>query len=524
MAPERVDAICIVGGGDAGLLAALALEQGVPETDITVVDDFEESVPEVGKSTLYYLVDFLHNTLAIDPSHLFAEVDTAWKTTVYFEDWCGVGPFHSPLGNTLPIVDQPDKTSESTSLADRRTVPRDRATISGRNARIFDEFYYRYQKQNFETMYGTIAETPGKTPLVVDPDNVFDVTKGLPDVAYHFNARSLNRFLRELCRDRGITLVDDRIDRVETDNDRIRRLHGQTDSYTADLYVDASGFRHLLMTALGNELRPFDLPVDAALVTTTDIDLSEVTSATVITSADAGWCWQIDTCEVRDLGYVYSTDHISTSDAREEFVAHRPELDAQTSFDHYTFDSGVLATPWMNNCVGVGNAAGFVEPLQSTALTTSALTADRIAAGLGKHGRYNHAGLRDLFNDVTHTTWDEVYRFISLYYKYASGDTPFWTDATEINPEPTPQYQSYQASGFTAPEDYFRFTRTAADLNNYYLYYLILRELGVDSEFYESLDHEVDPEIPKIVDEHTASLPEKVEQYLSYEEFEHGFG
>ena len=105
---DPIDRITIVGGGDAGLMTALALEKGLDDPDIVVIDDFDESVPEIGKSTLTFVAYFLHNLLDIDRPRMIRDVKLAFKTTVFFEDWCGVGPFHSPLGEILPLVTRGD--------------------------------------------------------------------------------------------------------------------------------------------------------------------------------------------------------------------------------------------------------------------------------------------------------------------------------------------------------------------------------------------------------------------------------
>ena len=513
---EKITSIHVVGGGDAGLLTALALNKGLADTEITVIDDFEQSVPEVGKSTLSALLRFLYQSLEIDRERLITNVKLAWKTTVYLKDWCGK-EFHSPLGSSIPVVNhrEGDTVTEPLSAPEKWLDPNHEAE--------FHEFYYRYLNGDFATMYGELAERPGKTPFTIAKDGRFTAEKGVPEAAYHFNSLSLNRFLRTLCDERGVELVDDRITEVAVSEDRIESIEGESERYVADLYVDATGFARVLMNELDNEFLSFDLPVDSAHVTTTDISLSDIVSATVVTTGDAGWFWQIDTVDVRDLGYVYSSSHISDEEAKREFIEHRDEEIDPDEIRTYRFESGVLERPWTANCVATGNALGFVEPLQSTALTTTALLAERLARLLSKHGRINHRGLRELYNDSTRATWEEVYDFVSIYYIFNSGTTQFWKDARKINPEEIPHHGAYQDSGFSAPEDRRGLTRTFTDVNDYHLYHVILRELGVDSMFYEKLDLEVDEEVARKVDAYTASLPDRAEEFLSYEELFQSF-
>jgi tryptophan halogenase len=512
---EEIESITVVGGGDAGLLTALALDRELDGVEVVVVDDSDESVPEVGKSTLSYVVTFLQDCLGIDIGRVIGEVKLAWKATVYFEDWTGLDPFHSPLGQALPITSDDDDAAGP-----------EINNLTPSHEDEFHEFYHRYERRDFSTLYELVAETPGVAPIAIHRDDVSTIEQPLPSASYHFNSRSFNEFLRKVYRERGGNLVGDRITRVETSGDRIDRLVGETDDYSADLYVDASGFQRVLAGELDNPLVEFDLPVDSAVVATPEIPHSEIVSATVVTSGDAGWFWQIDTadetCGARDVGYVYSSAHLSEEAAEREFLETRDEEIDPGEIRRYRFDSGVLETPWLGNCVAIGNALGFVEPLQSTALTTSCKLAARLARLLGKHGRINHEGMRRLFNESTRDTWEEVYDFVSIYYKYNSGSTPFWEDARSINPGELPHYRSYQDSGFSAWRDRYRLTRTATDLNEYYLYYHVLRNLGVESEFYERLDVEPDPEVAERVDEYTAGLPDEMDRFLTYEEFYRG--
>ncbi|MEY7850209.1 tryptophan 7-halogenase [Natrarchaeobius sp. A-rgal3] len=512
---RRIESIGVVGGGDSGLLTALALEMGLDEVEIFVVDDFDQSVPEVGKSTLQFLQTFLHDRLEITPTRLIEEVKLGFKTTVYLKDWCGK-EFHSPLGKPLPTVRQVEMDNWVDPTVDGEG-------LTAENEPVFDEFYYRYHEDEYTTVYNELAETTGKSPMVIDSQDVFNIRKGLPDASYHFNSQSFNQFLRTVCAERDVELIDDRITEVTAADGRIERIEGDEGAYDADLYVDASGFRRVLMDELEVSVREFDLPVDSAVVATTPLDLSEIDSATIVTTGEAGWFWQIDTVDVRDMGYVYSSEHISDEDALAEFLERRSEDIEPDEVRRYRFDSGVLETPWVGNCVAVGNAVGFVEPLQSTALTTSARLADRLATFIGMHGRVNHQGLRELFNETTLATWGEIYDFVSLYYKYNSGTTAFWEDAREVNPGPIQQVETYRASGFCAPQTRAALTRTGTDLNNYYLYYLVLKGLGVESEFYENLEYDPDPAVVEQVEEYTDSVHERVDDFLSYEEFYHAF-
>jgi hypothetical protein len=173
----------------------------------------------------------------------------------------------------------------------------------------------------------------------------------------------------------------------------------------------------------------------------------------------------------------------------------------------------------VTNGVAAGDALAFAEPLHSFALTATSSLAYRLANLLAKYGRVNHEGLRELYNRCARQKWDEISKFQSILYKYNSGSTQFWEDARSIDPGTIDQVESYRTSGFAAPTERHTITRTGTDQNRYYLYFLVLRNLGVDSEFFERLDFEVDPEVVDRVEEYTAGLPDRADEFLSYEEF-----
>lgn len=483
-----IEDILLVGGGDAGLMAALSIRQLNPDVPITIIDDFDEPLPEVGKSTTTYILHSFHNFLDIDTTRFISEVKPIWKASVFFTDWCGRGPFHVPFdGYTL----QP----------------------SGPSRRRFEVLYARHELGNFHTLGVELAEQ-GASAFMEQSGNLYE------QVAYHLSTNRLNGFLREVCKERDIALVNDRITEVATQNNRIQRLASDTAEYTADLYIDATGFTRLLMHHLQNEFHAFDFPLDSAYVTQTDIALSDIVPATVVNTGDHGWFWQIDTFDCRDLGYVYSSAHVSDDDALAEFLEEKDEDIDEDAVQHYRFESGVYEEAWVNNCVAVGNALGFVEPLQSTALTLNAQLTEKLAELLADHYRINHAGVRDLHNSFAQRMWENIYDFVSIHYRFASGDTPFWEDARSVNDMENLRYylDNYHENGFSSFDEFDGPRGPGLMVFNQYLFYQLLRDLGVKSAFYESLDLEVDPTVKADIQQQDERIAQAARNHLSYEQ------
>ena len=322
---ERIEDVSVVGGGDAGLLTALALKQMNPGLDVSVIDDFGQPIPQVGKSTFLAIQHILHENLDIDEQSFVEEVKPVWKASVYFRDWCGYDEFHYPFDQSRKFPN-PDE-------------------------RDTNEAYYFYYSElyNSEDHQSKCEEmvSQGKSPWHFSPRE--GGNRKYENVAYHLNTERFNSYLRDLCRDRGISLIDDEIVTVDVANDRIQRLRSKRQAYHADLYVDATGFSRVLRSEQDSEFREFDLPLDAALNARSDLSLEEVVPATVIDTGDAGWFWQIDTFDNRDRGYVYASDYVSEAEAREEFVDHCEGIDADDVVK-YEFTPGYHERSWIENC------------------------------------------------------------------------------------------------------------------------------------------------------------------------------
>src|SRR5262249_35835047 len=139
-------------------------------------------------------------------------------------------------------------------------------------------------------------------------------------------------------------------------------------SRDADLYVDCSGFRSVLLSeALGEPFVNFSstLYCDRALAGGWDRTTERIKPYTTAETLDAGWCWQTEHPNRIIRGYVYSSAFISDEDAEREFRSKNPKIEKARLLK---FPSGRYRNSWVKNVVAIGNASGFVEPLEATSL------------------------------------------------------------------------------------------------------------------------------------------------------------
>lgn len=487
---DTIDTVAIVGGGDNGLITALLVKQLNPEIDVSIVDNFDEEQPEIGKSTVVYILHILHRVLDIDEDRFIKEVKPGWKFSIYFDDWCG-NEFYVPF--------------------DEYHILR---ASNGPNS--FSELYYRHEHQEFHTLCCELVEQR-KTPFIGEND-IF------PQMAYHLNINRTNEFLREVCQERGIQLFNDVITDVHTEDNRICAVTGQSQAYEADLYIDASGYNRALVGQLGTEFVPFDYPIDSALVAKTDVSLSEIVPATVATSAEYGWFWQIDTTDWRDLGYVHGSEFVSPDDAQAEFIAHVTERGGDITASDimtYQWEAGIHKRAWVNNCVAVGNAFGFLEPLESTTFTLNAIIAEKLANMISNHGRINHPGLRELFNTFVRTRWTNAFDFVSLHYQFTPERNEFWRAMQTVNRSDRVKQliTDYHENGFNSHYEFDAQQEWHDErLFSRYLFYRLLRSVGVKSDFYEGKEIAVSEQTTTEMADLDQNIRKAAAEFLSHEE------
>jgi tryptophan halogenase len=151
-------------------------------------------------------------------------------------------------------------------------------------------------------------------------------------------------------------------------------------------------------------------------------------SHTISTAQSAGWIWDIGLPARRGTGHVYSSRHISEAEAERELRAYLGPAGADLPMRKIAIRSGHRETFWKGNCVAVGLAAGFLEPLEASAIVLIELSAKLIAEQMPMT-----RGVMDIvakrFNETTHYRWGRIIDFLKLHYALSKReDSAFWRD------------------------------------------------------------------------------------------------
>ncbi len=259
--------------------------------------------------------------------------------------------------------------------------------------------------------------------------------------AYHFDAALLAKYLSGFGRDRGVQhVLDDVLDVALDERGWISHVvtkdHGELHG---DLFIDCTGFRGLLLNkALGEEFVSYQdtLPNDraVALRVPTDMAANGIRPCTTASARQAGWIWTIPLFGRIGTGYVYAGDYLTPDQAEAELRAFVGPVADDLEANHIRMRIGRSRNSWVNNCVAVGLASGFVEPLESTGIFFIQNAIEQLVKHFPGNG-WDDA-LRTAYNRQIAGVMDGVREFLVLhYYAAARTDNQYWRD-TKTRPLP----------------------------------------------------------------------------------------
>lgn len=258
--------------------------------------------------------------------------------------------------------------------------------------------------------------------------------------AYHLDTGKFSTFLQKHCTEKlGVTHILDQVTQVNSaQNGDIASLSTTSNGeLQADLFIDCTGFHSLL---LGKHYQiPFVskkhvLFNDAALAVHVPYESedSPIASHTISTGQSSGWIWDIGLPSRRGVGHVYSSAHISDDlaelELRQYIRASIGDKADRLDVRKIPIEPGHRQVFWHKNCVAVGLSAGFLEPLEASALVLVELSAAMISEQMpASRGVMDIVAKR--FNDKFHYYWDRIIDFLKLHYILTKRtDSQYWID------------------------------------------------------------------------------------------------
>lgn len=401
---------CIIGGGTAGWLSALILQEAARRSaldiDITVIESSTIPTIGVGEGTTAVFRGLLLQ-LGFDEFEFLRETGATIKYGIKHQDWRRLGhSYFGPIDDPLKMVGTPPGVTSS--WLNQYCVGAGRAVSE---PHLFSQLMRRNR--------APFAIRANKTRLPVGPFHH----------AYHFDQAKVGAYFKQKAK--GIGLIDALVVGAETDPDSgdivSLKLDGAQD-IAVDFIIDCTGFKRALIgDVMGARWVSFDdkLPVNRAIPFWLEHpETGEIPTYTLARAMKAGWMWQIPTQDRLGCGYVYSDKFLSPKQAQAEVEAvlgHSiiPRADIP-------IDAGRLDRAWIGNCLSTGLAQSFFEPLEATSIHGTIVQMMMFTQFHMRAKGADRATHQATYNNNVARQADDFCTFINMHYVSERDDTDFW--------------------------------------------------------------------------------------------------
>jgi flavin-dependent dehydrogenase len=423
--------IVIVGGGTAGwLTAALLAKQHSQSVKITLIESSTIPTVGVGEGTWPSMRTTLQK-IGISETEFIIKCNATFKQASKFVNWIANSndeyyhPFTAPVGQGKLDIAAYWQASES-SFCDAVTFQSMLCREGIAPKSIANREYETIANYGYHLDAGKFAELL-KTHSVQ--------TLGVNHVIGNVTAVKQDKI--------------GNISAVETDP--AGEIEGQ-------FFVDCSGFKSLLF---GEALKVPFIPKNDVLLSDTALAMQvpyenpqqPIACQTISTAQEAGWIWDIGLQQRRGIGYVYSSEFASEEQAiatLKKYVG--PQAD-DLKIRKINFKTGHREIFWKNNCVAVGLASGFLEPLEASALMLVETSANFIADQLPLTSD-EMLPISRRFNKVFQAKWRGIIDFLKLHYVLSRRDEPFWQANKQPNSIPDSLSELLALWKYRSPNEY----------------------------------------------------------------------
>ena len=391
--------IVILGGGTAGWMAAAALVSLIPPTRcrVRLVESEEIGIVGVGEATFPEIKNF-NDAIGINEAEMMRATNGAFKLGIEFVDWGFKGSrYIHPFGVHGPAHME----------------------------HIFHHVWLRGLRLGSKSDIDeySFAAQAARNCRFEFPETRRQTINSAYTYAYHFDANLYCLYLRGLAEQRGVMRTEGKVRDViqNPESGDIRSLVLESgETISGDLFIDCSGFRSLLLAnALGVGWDDWSkwLPCDRAFAVPSERD--ELSPYTRSTAMEAGWRWRIPLQHRTGNGYVFSSSFIDENEAADSLMRNL-ETRALGEPRMLKFQTGRRTVGWKKNCVAVGLASGFFEPLESTSIYLIQLAIMQLVPLLPD--KSIDPRLRDEFNRLINLQYERIRDFLILHYKLTSRD------------------------------------------------------------------------------------------------------
>ncbi len=489
---ESIKKITIVGGGTAGWMTAAALAKIIKTTNcaITLIESSDIGTVSVGEATIPQIREF-NQMLGIDENDFLQATNGTFKLGIEFINW--TKPNHSYMH-----------------------------PFGGYGINMEGIQFYQYwlkslqHGENSDLLSYCLEGTAAKNDRFTRPLNIPNSPLSTMNYAFHFDATLYAQYLRKYSLTKGVERIDAKVTNVSLKKDGFidKLTLDNGEEHSADLYIDCSGFKGLLIEQAmhtGFEDWSHWLPCNRAVAQASE--KAEILNPyTKATAQAVGWQWHIPLQSRTGNGYVYADSFISDDEAVAVLQKNmKTKAIGEPNFLRWT--TGKRRRAWNKNCVAIGLSAGFVEPLESTGLHLIQSAILRLFSLFPDQG-FHQADI-DAYN--AHTDFDitRIRDFIILHYKATQrDDSAFWNYCRnmEIPQTLADKMKLYQANG--------RIFRESTELFNEISWFSVLHGQGIKPDSYHPMvDHMPLDEMLGHMARMRGTINESLKRIPSHEEY-----
>jgi hypothetical protein len=411
----KIKSLCIVGGGSAGWMTAVALIKKTKDIKITLVESADIETIGVGEATQPLVLSFINEYLGFKETEWMPYCDATYKSAIRFNNF---------------------------TRKDNDSIYHTFWTQAEEHHSVYDWSVKQFLDSNIDT--GDYAESLFTAQPMCEQSKFSKLEDEGFMYAHHMDATKFGQYSKEYCLAQGIEHIVGTVSDINvSDSGDIKSLKVDNGKVVeADFFIDCTGFASVL---LGKTLNvPFiseldDLPNDRAITTRIPYKSEEFKKRhtppyTDSTAVSCGWVWNIPLWSRIGTGIVYSSKFTTDDEAEKEF---KQELERRFGADGIITNDlefrkikmrvGQQEQVWKNNCLAIGLSAQFIEPLESTGLI---FTVNQVRAFTDQLVGFNNEVSKvfcDRYNQLIRVLFKETKDFIRLHYVNTQrDDTDYW--------------------------------------------------------------------------------------------------
>jgi tryptophan halogenase len=437
----QVKKIVIVGGGTAGWLSAGFLSSQLPDIEITVIHSKEIPIIGVGETTVPQFRNYLEK-MGLDEDLWMRESGSTFKYGVTFDNWrTGSDTRWQGFGD---FITEKGLTRSMDEFGKRQSVVKDDTVLVAdywiemlKRGLINEDEYYQYASDTYHLVKNKKAHR--------DLDG-HQYTSRVPGYAYNINAFKVGQTIRNhVAIPNGVTALERHIVEVQRNekDEVIGLLDNEGQIHTADLYIDCTGFKRLLIGPVAKWISFEDrLPCKNAIGGRVYYEGDEEKFCVPNLHATAlkhGWSWRVPLRDDMGSGYVYDARFTTTEQAIEELQQYWQQQGKK--WDHKVtleFDNGILDRSAHRNVIACGLSSNFLEPLEATSISFTTLINELLVTVLKKHNYHWSDKEAEVISRLMHREVKITGDFLWAHYALTERtDTEFWREQSTKREEAT---------------------------------------------------------------------------------------